>query len=460
MCKRTYDNVEQGVLLHQYKNGLKYIAVAYSHHRRTLFKKFDTIEEARECYAKYAQTHSNFNGKDLKGKRFGSLVALYPVSQPDNKPMKWHCKCDCGNEVDVITNSLTSGNTTTCGAAVHKKKHLEKNKELLNKKIEQYGTVPEYLLEKKRSNNQSGYKGVTKITKKNGKIKYQAKLTFARTEYAGKEYDTVQEAYAERLELEHKYFRPILNRFVQDKQKELMAHKSSDPIKQDLINLLYQQTRELGRVPKMKEFRKSNQAIYRFGGWGAFLSAAGLVVNKKRPDHLEKVTDEQLFKNLKSEYTRTGKVPARINFKHSQIAVKRFGNWDTFVRAAGLKPRNSTPLRLNLSREKMLYELKKQAEELGRVPLTKEYKYYSRVVTYFGSWPSLLKAAGYEDQAKKAVKVWHSDAEFIQELKDAAKKLERIPKSTECEHGSQIIKRFGSWTKALIAADLYVKKPD
>lgn len=132
--------------------------------------------------------------------------------------MKWHCKCDCGNEVDVITNSLTSGNTTSCGATIHKKKHLDQNKEILNKKIEQYGTVPEYLLEKKRSNNRSGYKGVTVVTKKNGTIKYHATLTVARTAYVGKDYDTAQEAYAERLELERKYFKPILNKFLKTKK--------------------------------------------------------------------------------------------------------------------------------------------------------------------------------------------------------------------------------------------------
>lgn len=218
MTKYTYDYVEKGVVKRHYVSGLKYIAVAYSHKKKTLFEKFDTLEEARACYAKYAQTHSNFNGKDLKGKRFGKLVALYPVSQPDNKPMKWHCRCDCGNEVDVITNSLTSGNTTSCGATIHKKKHLDQNKEILNKKIEQYGTVPEYLLEKKRSNNRSGYKGVTVVTKKNGTIKYHATLTIARTSYVGKDYDTVQEAYAERLELERKYFKPILNKFLKTKK--------------------------------------------------------------------------------------------------------------------------------------------------------------------------------------------------------------------------------------------------
>lgn len=28
---------------------------------------------------------------------------------------KWHCKCSCGNEVDVLGSSLTSGHTKSCG---------------------------------------------------------------------------------------------------------------------------------------------------------------------------------------------------------------------------------------------------------------------------------------------------------------------------------------------------------
>lgn len=31
-----------------------------------------------------------------------------------NRPY-WHCKCDCGNEVDVLLTNLQSGNTTSCG---------------------------------------------------------------------------------------------------------------------------------------------------------------------------------------------------------------------------------------------------------------------------------------------------------------------------------------------------------
>ena len=48
--------------------------------------------------------------KDLTGNRFGRLVVL-------NKSQngKWLCLCDCGNKKEILTHSLTSGKTQSCG---------------------------------------------------------------------------------------------------------------------------------------------------------------------------------------------------------------------------------------------------------------------------------------------------------------------------------------------------------
>lgn len=34
-----------------------------------------------------------------------------------NQKVYWHCKCDCGNEVDVIGALLTSGRSKSCGCS-------------------------------------------------------------------------------------------------------------------------------------------------------------------------------------------------------------------------------------------------------------------------------------------------------------------------------------------------------
>lgn len=58
------------------------------------------------------------NMKDLTGKRFGMLTAEYPqryTSPSGRKFVYWHCRCDCGNETDVVSTSLLNGVTKSCG---------------------------------------------------------------------------------------------------------------------------------------------------------------------------------------------------------------------------------------------------------------------------------------------------------------------------------------------------------
>ena len=50
---------------------------------------------------------------DLKGKRFGSLIADQ-ITRRGNK-RAWSCTCDCGNTTTVITGNLTHGYVTSCG---------------------------------------------------------------------------------------------------------------------------------------------------------------------------------------------------------------------------------------------------------------------------------------------------------------------------------------------------------
>lgn len=50
---------------------------------------------------------------DISGTHFGRLTALFPVTS--GKQNKWLCRCDCGNEVVVAYNALTSNSTKSCG---------------------------------------------------------------------------------------------------------------------------------------------------------------------------------------------------------------------------------------------------------------------------------------------------------------------------------------------------------
>lgn len=68
---------------------------------------------------------------DLTGQQFGRLQVLSRSKTSINKHSAWKCKCLCGNIIEVRGDSLTSGNTTSCGCL--KSRGEEKIGEMLRK---------------------------------------------------------------------------------------------------------------------------------------------------------------------------------------------------------------------------------------------------------------------------------------------------------------------------------------
>lgn len=65
------------------------------------------------CYQKIRASLSN--RKDLTGQRFGRLTVLNMLPERRNNKIVYHCKCDCGNECDVLASTLKNGNSKSCG---------------------------------------------------------------------------------------------------------------------------------------------------------------------------------------------------------------------------------------------------------------------------------------------------------------------------------------------------------
>jgi hypothetical protein len=59
---------------------------------------------------------NNARIKDLTNQKFGKLVALNYNRRFDGNRWRsyWLCKCDCGNESNVLSNALISGRTEMC----------------------------------------------------------------------------------------------------------------------------------------------------------------------------------------------------------------------------------------------------------------------------------------------------------------------------------------------------------
>lgn len=67
------------------------------------------------CGCKFLES-TKYNFKDLTGKKFGQLTVLQRLPEyTKTRGALWECICECGNKTKLSSNSLTSGNSVTCG---------------------------------------------------------------------------------------------------------------------------------------------------------------------------------------------------------------------------------------------------------------------------------------------------------------------------------------------------------
>lgn len=146
------------------------------------------------------------NPLNLKDKRFGRLVALYPLADRVNGRVVWRCQCDCGNKIDVPSTYLTSGDTTSCGCLKKDIDPVNLRDRYDDKRID--GVVkPLFKGKKPRKDSTIGYRGVRKYyTRVTHEQRYRAWLTVKGKQYYKSGFKTAEDAYYHgRLELERRY---------------------------------------------------------------------------------------------------------------------------------------------------------------------------------------------------------------------------------------------------------------
>lgn len=67
-----------------------------------------------DACAKIAKRSYDTRRKDETGNRYGRLTVIR-AGRSASDGLRWVCKCDCGNYVEVRGLSLRSGNTKSCG---------------------------------------------------------------------------------------------------------------------------------------------------------------------------------------------------------------------------------------------------------------------------------------------------------------------------------------------------------
>lgn len=137
------------------------------------------------------------NTMDISGRKYGFLTVLYPTEMRRHGYVVWHCRCDCGNEVDVSYNELLYCSVVSCGC---RKKEHEAN--LFRSLTHIDGTSLEAIRSKKIPiDNTTGYKGVYRIREK-----YIAKIVFQKKQYYLGTYETAEEAAEMRRQAEETLF--------------------------------------------------------------------------------------------------------------------------------------------------------------------------------------------------------------------------------------------------------------
>lgn len=75
-----------------------------------------------------------YNFQNLTGQKFGRLTVVCRAENKNGRTM-WHCKCECGNEKDIIATSLTRGLTKSCGCFHNEDLSNRKLNDLTGKKF-------------------------------------------------------------------------------------------------------------------------------------------------------------------------------------------------------------------------------------------------------------------------------------------------------------------------------------
>lgn len=140
------------------------------------------------------KTDKAYYSINITGRKFGYLTALYATDKRSNNgSVIWHCRCDCGNEIDVSYNELVYTSSKSCGCK--KEEHDAKLHTFLTH-ID--GTSLEMIRSKKvPKNNTTGTRGVYCV-----KGKWLAKIVFQHKQYHLGKFDTEEEAKAARQEAE------------------------------------------------------------------------------------------------------------------------------------------------------------------------------------------------------------------------------------------------------------------
>lgn len=170
----------------------------------------DQLKTTRSCGCLAKETQ--FKSKNLKGNRYGRLIALESTKEKDknNGSIIWKCKCDCGNLFYASSHNLTRGAIRSCGCLgiENSKNNMQRAlKKHLEKHIVEDTNLQIISRKELISSNTSGITGVMRDKKRN---KWISVITFKKKVYYLGTYSNKKDAIKARRDAEEKLFGEFL----------------------------------------------------------------------------------------------------------------------------------------------------------------------------------------------------------------------------------------------------------
>lgn len=168
---------------------------------------------------------------------------------------------------------------------------------------------------------------------------------------------------------------------------------------------------------------------------------------------------EELISSLQDLAKQLGRSPyvtdvGKNGLPAFQAYANAFGSWNKALKAAGLELNTN---RGEYTEERLLWDLRDLAEELGRTPVKRDLKgrktaSVRKYVQVFGSWNDALKAAGFTINQSKDI----SDQALIDYMHDYVERLGYLPTTSEYLADESVtysyyvyLNHFGNWKNVM-----------
>ena len=331
-------------------------------------------------------------------------------------------------------------------------------------------TTAELLAELRRLRDERGTKPTTTIVRDHGV--YSVPTYYNRFDSWGDALDAAFETVPENT---------ADDRTADERSRAARTHSDDD---------LLEELRRVAAVadsegaPSISEFNEhsdiADSTIHRrFGSWNEAVKQAGFEPRQVGPT----ISDDELAAELRRLRDVVGHPPTVAEMEsqgaYSSATYKnRFGSWtDALIQTFDdVTPRTRARESENgaqstggdstsrVSEADLIADLQALADDLGRVPTSKEMRDHgshstSTYLDRFGSWAEALEAAGLDPADRSTRHQQVSDDALLADLHRLRDELGRVPTATDVvEEGNHGIatyqRRFGSWSAALDAAEI------